>query len=242
MKKYVHQTATAFLTFSLIVDMICHRNPQLEQNLTRYERNAKMDLRHRQISGLDMGIIVQQGVIDRQASELELQQCEINDQALSILVHALDGNTTLTKLNLGHNPITDVGVGLLADLLATNRTALAKLHLVDIKITDQGTGYLADMLKHNQTLIALSLFQNRLTDRGVQQLAEALAASNTCLKCLYIQDNKGVTDASVDSLINMFQYHQSLEIVDLQKCGLTPSGIRRLQQVANLKKNFQLAI
>ena len=201
-----------------------------------------MDLRRLQLSELDMGILVQQGVIDRQASEIELQQCEINDQALSLLVHALDGNTTLKKLNLGHNPITDVGVALLADLLATNRTALVKLHLVNINITDRGIGYLADMLKHNQTLTALSLFQNRLTDRGVQQLAEALATSNTCLKYLYIQENMEVTDASVDSLINMFQYHQSLEIVDLQKCGLTPSGIRRLRQVANQKENFQLAI
>ena len=187
-----------------------------------------------------MGIIVQKAIIDLQCTALQLQAKNITDQAISLLVHGLRNNTTLTKLNLNHNPITDIGVRSLTNLLATNSAKIEKLHLCNIGITDQGVNYLAEMLTTNTTLTTLGIFRNKFTDQGVKVLANVLSKHNTTLTCFYIQCNKSITDASVDSLIEMFNSNQSLTLVDIEKCGFTSNGIRRLNQVADRKNNFKL--
>ncbi|CAF3732865.1 unnamed protein product [Rotaria sp. Silwood1] len=218
---------------------MCHRNKTLEDKIKSSPIHSRIDLRTLQVSDLDMGIIIQMAIIDRQCTELELQGKQITDRGISILVHSLHDNTSMTKLNLSHNPITDVGVELLANLLSKNRTRIEKLYLSDTEISDQGIDYLADMLTKNTTLTSLGIFQNQLTDRGIQRLANVLATHNTSIKRLYLQSNRLVTDASVNDLIEMIMHNESLIGLDVKECGLTTTGIKRLRQATN-GKNFDL--
>jgi Ran GTPase-activating protein (RanGAP) involved in mRNA processing and transport len=224
----------------VISDVICHRNEALEELIKRSARHSEIDLRKQKLTDLDMGIIVQKSIIERQCTVLQLQGTKITDQAISLLAHGLRNNTTLTKLNLNHNPISDVGVHSLAKLLAMNNTKIEKLYLCNIDITDQGAHYLAEMLRSNTTLEVLGVFQNQLSDQGMQELANVLAKHNTSLKRLYIQDNGLITDASVDSLIYMFNSNQSLIEIDMQHSDLSANGIQRLKAAANKKANFRL--
>jgi Ran GTPase-activating protein (RanGAP) involved in mRNA processing and transport len=224
----------------VISDVICHRNEALEELIKRSERHSEIDLRKQKLTDLDMGIIVQKSIIERQCTALQLQGTKITDQAISLLVHGLRNNTTMTKLNLSHNPISDVGVYSLARLLATNNTKIKKLYLSGINSTDQGAHHLAEMLRSNTTLVALGVFQNGFGDQGMQKLANVLAKHNTSLKSLYIQANYSITDASVDSLIDMFNSNQSLITIDMRHSLLTVDGIQLLKAAANKKANFNL--
>ncbi len=222
--------------------MICHRNEELEESINQYVLHSKIDLRKRHLTDLDMGIIVQKLIIEHQCTVLELQGNKITDRAIPLLVHALCNNTTMTKLNLNYNRISDDGVRSLANLIAMNKTKIQKLYLCNINITDQGVHYLAEMLRTNTTLESLGIFQNQFSDQGMQKLANVLAKHNTTLKQLYIQENGLITDASVDSLIDMLSNNRSLMLIDMKMCGVSGNGIQRLKAAAKQKANFSLDI
>ncbi|CAM4841326.1 unnamed protein product [Rotaria magnacalcarata] len=66
---------------------------------------------------------------------------------------------------------------------------LTHLGLNENKITDNGAQQLAEALKTNKTLTHLYLHQNQIKDAGAQSLGEALKTNQT-LKVLYIGGNK----------------------------------------------------
>ena len=203
------------LSLFIILDVIFYQNNELEERIRQLTTHSEIDLRKQNLTDLDMGIIVQKAIIDRQCSALYLQTNKFSDDGISLLVHSLRNNTTITKLNLVYNPISDVAVRSLADLLAMNSTNIEKLYLASSRITDQSLHYLAEMLIANRTLKSLGLYNSEFTDQGVQRLACVLSKHNTTLINLYIEANKKVTDACVDSLIKMLNSNQSLTLIAL---------------------------
>ena len=96
------------------------------------------------------------------------------------------------------------------------------------------------MIDGKRTLICLRLNHNRIGDRGVDHLANALSKPNVQLQKLYLNNNTLITDDSQTSLMKILKENQSLNTVWLTNCGLTGTVRKTLNDVAKSKKNFVL--
>ena len=82
---------------------------------------------------------------------------------MRILAAGLQGNSTLTSLDLSHNKIADRGVKAIARLL-DDRCVVISLNLSDNHVHADGGKYFGRALKLNVSLQNLNLRLNRLGD------------------------------------------------------------------------------
>ncbi|CAF0979910.1 unnamed protein product [Rotaria sp. Silwood1] len=110
--------------------------------------------------------------------------------------------SSITGMTHEHNDLTSGSVKMLVDELEQNKT-LTQLHLHTNHLDDKSVQYLAQLLTgKNTTLICLGLDEIDLTDKGAQIVFNA-RRTNSSLKTLYLTNNKSITDASIDSFIQM---------------------------------------
>ena len=76
-----------------------------------------------------MEVIINEAMHKRQCTTLQLKNCEITSNGVSILANALSHNKTLEQLSLWNNQIGDMGVLVLCSVLSTNKNTLRKLDL-----------------------------------------------------------------------------------------------------------------
>jgi Ran GTPase-activating protein (RanGAP) involved in mRNA processing and transport len=192
-----------------------------------------------QLTDADIKIVIQQAIISKRCRSLSLVCNGITPKGASFLADALCNNTTLHELWLYTNHVSDVGLHYLAQALTVNKT-LTKLGLAANDITNAGVPHLVEMITKNRTLTMLGLAMNKIGDQGVRMLANALAQQNTSLEILALDRNELVGDASVDSLIHMIKRNRSLKELWLNGCSLSEKGQKRLQEVAESKKDFKV--
>jgi Ran GTPase-activating protein (RanGAP) involved in mRNA processing and transport len=123
--------------------------------------------------------------------QLELQDCKLGDQGISLLANALairSGSTL--ELRLYNNEITSVGVHALVDDNVDAVKTLAKLCLTYNSIRSEGATILADALGRNAmpNLKRLYLGGCHIGDDGFVALVSALE-QNTSLQILNLRDN-----------------------------------------------------
>jgi hypothetical protein len=217
-----------------------YQNLKLEKTIAKYESHSLINLDRQSLTDQDMPIVVQQAVIRKQCKMLHLSDNRITSQGISVLVKELHNNTILEGLSIFNNCLGDKGVYSLAQVLSENNTTLKTLSLGYNDITDEGADYLAEMLKKNRTLIELWLPWNKISDRGVQLLANALIQHNNTLKKLSLDLNKSINDSSVSVFIDMMKQNQSLNTLHIRDCKLTKAGKESLREVAKSKKNIEL--
>ncbi|CAF1493776.1 unnamed protein product [Adineta steineri] len=220
--------------------MVIYRNRKLEEEINSCKSCSRIDLRKQKITDLDMEFIIQEAIINKQCTMLWLNDNQLTSQSVSILASTLHNNITLEGLSLCHNGITDVNISHLSQILSDSKTKLNRLALTSNEITDEGVQYLAEMLKTNHSLTQLWLGSNQITDRGMQYLADVLAHHNRTLHVLSLTWNKLITELSVDSIINMLEYNQTLRTVCLSNCDLSDIGKERLREAIKLRKEFYL--
>ena len=119
---------------------------------------------------------------------------------------------------------------------AGNNSTISVLKLNGCGITDDGIRDISHMLKTNRTLTALYLDYNRISDQGVKLLTNVLTNVNTTISNLSLKGNQSVTDASVDSIINMVDHNPSIKILQLMFCGFTNEGGNRLVELKNISQ------
>ena len=90
----------------------------------------------------------------------------------------LKNNSSLCKLNLSKNNITDEGAKVLAETIQVN-TILQELNICKNEITDEGAKIFAEAIQINTTLQNLNMSQNKITDEGAKRLAEAIVINKT---------------------------------------------------------------
>jgi len=215
-------------------------------NVTLIDRIEKCDhrlmgLNEKKLNDQDMLIVVQQAIIKKHYKELNLQSNEITWQGASILADGLINNIHLEILYLYDNHISDLGVQYIAQSLSTKNFTLKILDLGSNNITDDGAEYLAEMFKTNQTLVHLDLRNNQIGDRGLQALANTLAYPNQTLEELVFDQNKMISDSSIELLVNMFVQNRSLKIFRIRECNLSEIGITRLRDIVKHKHDFTLS-
>ena len=189
-----------------------------------------------------MEIIVKEAIIKKQCEKLDLRINQITSVGASIIAKALNNNTVLKNLNFDEDRFGDMGVHAITKTLSLNNCKVCLLDLQSTGITDKGAEYLAEMLKANTTLIGLLLGNNEISDRGVQYLTNALTHRNTTLCSLYINDNKLISDASVNSLVEMLNHNPTLTCLRIDVCNLSEKGKEKLRQIAKSKKGFELEV
>ena len=224
----------------LAMTMTPYSNLTLEEDILKRETRSGMDLSFQKLIDQDMPILVEHAIINKQCAGLELWANEITSQGVSILANALHNNTTLKELRLSENHVSDEGVRHLAQILSLNTSNLKVLDLDANTVTDEGVHYLSEMLKINSTLVCLKLSENKIGNRGVQLLADALAGHNTNLQELYLSNNHLVSDSSVDSLVTMFKQNQSLKKLDILGCNFLQTGVIKLRMATKDRTNFNL--
>ena len=165
---------------------------------------------------------------------LNLQDCHISSKGAVELAAGLCKNTTLTNLNLGHNPIgVDVeGVTAVAKLLEEvggdhSKVTLTHLVLRNCHIGGQGARELAAALCKNSTLKHLNLNHNHIGVEGASSISDMLQ-HNTSLEVLHLR-NESVGEEGVHQLINGLKHNQTLRKLYLPKTYKTENGDHRIE-------------
>ncbi|CAF3455689.1 unnamed protein product [Rotaria socialis] len=217
-----------------------YENPQLEHCLSKSQPRTAIDLSKQQLFDRDIETVIKQAVIEKECTRLDLGYNAITAKGAAIIAESLKYNTTLEELDFHNNHVSDLGVHSLAEILSSNNSILRALGLGSNGITDNGAEHLAEMLKTNQTITWLALAGNQISDRGVKLLANTLAYQNTSLLVLSLHVNKSISDASVDTIIDMLQRNKSLKKLWIQDCNISDDGKRRLREAAKTKQGFLL--
>jgi hypothetical protein len=221
---------------------ISYHNNKLQDLINNCPTGSEINLNQQNITDQDMEIIVQLAIMNKQCKKLTLENNGITSKGALRIANALNNNTTLEILILYDNQLSDLGVEILSKSLLMNNSALKTLSLGSNGITDNGVRHITQMLTTNQSLTLLGLVFNEITDQGVRLLANTLSHSNITLGVLYLSKNRSITDASVNSLIEMLKQNRSLRQLWLQNCNLSDHAKQQLRQIARSKKNFRLEL
>ena len=189
-----------------------------------------------------MEVVVRELMVNKQCTELSLNSNNITQRGALILADGLRKNKTLVSLKLNGNQLSDKGVSAIAKILEAANQTLETLDLGSNDITDQGAIDLGAMLKTNTTLTNLDLSMNRLGERGVRYLANALDGDNKGLKRLSLRTNKSITDSSADLLATMIRCNKILDTLDVGNCSLSTVSKEQLQKTVSSKRPFSLVL
>ena len=213
-----------------IVEMLHYKNERLERMIREELTTCQFYLYDASITDRDMEIIIKQGMINKQCTELYLGSNKLTAIGISILADALkDTNQILESLWLYDNQLGDTGVYFLAKVLSRSNRTLKTLDLGKNNITDNGMKYLAQMLATNRTLTHLYLSANQITDDGLGILAKTIRNSNAHLELLHISEHPLLTDVCVDSLLQMIRHNKSIKVVQMHQCNLSENGKTKLK-------------
>ena len=219
-----------------------YQNQELQSLVDSREQQAGLNLNNKKLNDDDVKIIVADAIVRKQCKKLWLNQNKITAAGACSISKALNGNCSLEELYLSSNLICDIGVYFLIESLAQKNFTLKWLFLSSAGITDAGAAHLGKMLKTNNTLAHLALGENEISDKGVLSLASALIDHNNSLQGLYLDENRRITDLSIDVLVQMLQRNRSLKILRLSDCNLSERGKEKLRHRKEITNAFSLVV
>jgi Ran GTPase-activating protein (RanGAP) involved in mRNA processing and transport len=222
-----------------MTNALVYQTSKLQDLLNNCRCGSRIDLRKQILSDSDMELVINQAIVAKQCKMLWLKDNRLTSRGVSLLLASmLKSNIALEGLSLASNSICDHDLIQLVNILSMNTSKLNRLALTSNKITDSGVPYLAQMLKLNRTLTQLWLGYNEITDQGVHLLTETLANHNQTLQVLSLSANTMVTDASIDSFLQMLEHNRTLKVLALVGCHLSDTCKSQLRQAAKLHGEF----
>ncbi|XP_030641037.1 NACHT, LRR and PYD domains-containing protein 12 [Chanos chanos] len=149
-------------------------------------------------------------------TDLELSVNELGESGAMLICDALKSpNCSLEKLSIVRCELTEANFRALGSALVSGICKLKELSVGLNRVGDSGAKHLWTALKHTHCkLELLDVEMLDLTDNCVEELCEAVAASNT-LSTLILKNNK-LTDSSVLPLVKMMQDRQAMQELNLQ--------------------------
>ncbi|UJR32319.1 hypothetical protein I4U23_019783 [Adineta vaga] len=202
-----------------------YTNSKLEHFIDHFKACSEIKLANLNLNDHDMDIIIQQAINNKNCTELSLNNNQITCRGAFILGSILYNNTTLKKLVLAKNSIGDLSIKSFIE-----------------QYNYKGIQYFSEMLKTNQILRSLWLNGNEISDEGVHSLMNSLAFHNTSLKFLRLSSDQTISDACIDSIIDMVKHNTTLNYLDIQHCNLSSTGKLLLEKNVRSKKDFYLDI
>ncbi len=141
---------------------------------------------------------------------------QIGDAHIQQLLVAFAKQTNLQQVHLTRLNVTEVGVPAFIDWLVTNKT-LKTLSLQTNPIRTAGAIVFADILLKNKSLTRLRLSDCSLQAGDAIYFAESLKINKT-LSVLELSNNKQLTAADVNALIEILQVNTTLQELNLRNC------------------------
>jgi Ran GTPase-activating protein (RanGAP) involved in mRNA processing and transport len=145
---------------------------------------------------------------------------EMGDNMAERLAKLLEGNKSLTSLNLFNNNICDKGAIKLAEVLPD--TALTSLNLHSNSIGDAGAIAIANALPYTK-LTSLYLRECKIGDTGAIALANALPASKLTSFHFGPENSGNITAATAVVIADVLPY-TSLTSLMLDRCKIGDAG------------------
>lgn len=105
---------------------------------------------------------------------LDLLNCGLLDEGVSVLFKDLHLNTTLKHIYLSANGITPVGLRAIRDYFRKCNSQLVSLFLGCNRIGNEGAAIVADIIRAESRLSRLNLASCRIGAAGMKHLSEAL--------------------------------------------------------------------
>jgi hypothetical protein len=116
-------------------------------------------------------------IFSKMVSKFHIKQVTLSGNPIESENYAallLSDETSLERLSLHGNGLSDKAAKLLGEALPSNKT-LKLLDLAHNRISSVGTKHLADALRINRKLLSLSLANNRVDDEGAVALSEVIS-------------------------------------------------------------------
>ena len=157
---------------------------------------------------------------------ISVSKLYVSYDELFLIAFGLYNNTTVIKLDLSCNNISDDKAVLIGDCLKYNNT-LQELDISHSNLSDNGAASIGDYLGHNNALKELNLSQNCITIRGMNTLLvhinysillEYVNLSGNDLSCNNISDDKAVL------IGDCLKYNNTLQILDISHSNLSDNG------------------
>lgn len=177
------------------------------------------------------------------SSTMDLSSLNVTDDDIFVIFKVIyRGRRRIYRnLILRDNALTPIGVKNLVDSLLKIRTNLRNIGLSNnLDIGDEGFEHIIRLLRESRSITILALHYTGITDQSIRLLANVLCDTDTNsfspLEKLYISFNKGITDESFQSLVQILEENQTLKAIGLQHCSLSDRARRRLRTVVTKKK------
>jgi Ran GTPase-activating protein (RanGAP) involved in mRNA processing and transport len=121
---------------------------------------------------------------------LSLPGNRIDADMLKAILSGLIKNNTLTRLDLSHNLIDDVGATAIGTILSKKDLAIREIDLSGNSIRAEGAKALGRALSTNTVITTISLRLNRLGDQGGASIFDRLKAQNKTLTSINVSHNQ----------------------------------------------------
>jgi Ran GTPase-activating protein (RanGAP) involved in mRNA processing and transport len=124
-------------------------------------------------------------------------------------------STTLEKLNLSCNELSDESAPALVDLIEQH-ASIKRMELYRTNLTDVGCTLLAQAVANNRLLLSLGLGRNQMTDMSYIAWAAALSVNQT-LESISLQevDHKQITTVGAQAMLDMIRDNYCLEHIGM---------------------------
>ncbi|CAF1145031.1 unnamed protein product [Adineta steineri] len=220
-----------------------YRNPQLEQIIQLSEPHGTLVIESMNLNDRDMEIIVRLGIVEKERTGLNLSHNGITSVGASLLAQSFYNMKYIGEIKLCGNRLLDAGVQCIARGLTNKELGLIGLYLNSVGMTDASCEYLVETVRMNGRMRHLYLFDNKISDCGVQVLMKIPGFDQRgFIPSLGLSDNKLITDASVDRICSAMFANPYFHGIHLSNCSLSMAAIVRLQSAAQQRGSFSLYV
>jgi serine/threonine protein kinase len=174
--------------------------------------------------------------IKENQTTITLSKTGLCDEEAKIIVDELKNNSTVHRLILDANKLSNDGAKAIAELLQVNQT-INEVNLSENNISSEGATALAQALRNNQTLTSLKIGSNPLLDDGIQSVCEAIKRNKT-LKVLWIHNTK-ISFIGVKLIAEMLRENNLvLEELAIGDNNITDDGAELIADALQINKSL----
>ncbi|XP_057677392.1 NACHT, LRR and PYD domains-containing protein 12-like [Corythoichthys intestinalis] len=161
--------------------------------------------------------------------KLSLWNCNLDKGSCDLLASVLSSPSNLKRLDLRGNNLSDEGVEILSKGLASPNCTLEKLILMECDLDKGSCHLLASVLSSPSNMKHLDLYDNGLSDEGVEILSKGLASPNCTLESLDLS-YCDLGKASCHPLASVLSSPSNLRDLDLSLNNLSAEGVEILSK------------
>ena len=167
--------------------------------------------------------------------EFDISKNNVTDDGILPLMQALQRTTNLEKLNISGLSISDSSAAIIGEQLH-NINNLLSLNISNIVTTEVGAKNFLETFCTNTTLTVLYIQNIDLADNGIPALSAYLG--NDTLQEVYISQNR-ITDAGVEAIADAIKASKSLHTFDISENLISGKGlVYLLEKIANSKTSL----